>query len=109
MPFDATIHDRAGELRQRELALDRTAFEGDARHAVDERARLVLAKRACTRLAHLEQPLRTVLALPVRVTPMALAPAARAPERNRTSTEGRWPETGGPSLSRPTKPTPSRT
>src|SRR5579863_6456312 len=62
MPFAASIDDRAGEVRQRELALDGAAFEGDARHAVDERARLVLAERAGARLAHLQQPLGPVLA-----------------------------------------------
>src|SRR5580692_4469165 len=55
MPFAASIDDRAGELRQRELALDAAAFEGDARHAVNERARLVLAERAGARFAHLQQ------------------------------------------------------
>ena len=38
--------------------------------------------------------------MPVMITPMALAPAIRAAERNSTSTDGRWRETSGPSLHR---------
>ena len=36
--------------------------------------------------------------MPVRITPNVVGPAVRAPDRNRTSTDGRWPDTGGPSF-----------
>ena len=46
--------------------------------------------------------------MPVRITPTALRPASRAAERNSTSTDGRWPETGGPSCSAQQKRVPLR-
>src|SRR5690606_8035302 len=61
--FDAAgIEDRVGHFMQRILLHHRAALEGAARHAVNERRRLVLSERHRLGVAQFQHSVRAVLA-----------------------------------------------
>lgn len=85
------------DLFQRELMLDGAHLPRDPRHSIDNRCRLVLTDRDGPGLAQVQKPAAPSRPIPVRSTAMTREGKPTADWKS-ASTDGVWPEMGGPSV-----------